>query len=993
MKRNIGVKFFVSIFTFLSLILPNGYADSSIIINQGILEGSIAWKIVENSSSAFTLTLTGSGAMPDWSIYDENEKAPWDEYKEDIVEISIGEGITTIGSKAFQNCVSARNVSFPNTLTRIGRYAFSDCSRIESLDFPSALTRIDNDAFSNCSSLTELSIPHNIEYLGAWSFAGCRKLISVTLPETLTELKDGVFAGCRLLPAIELPASLRSIGDNALASCDALKSISIPSSVSYINPAAFPSCTGLKEIYVSPDNQYYSSESGVLFTKDKRKLMLYPHAKQGDEYTVPSSVVEITGSAFAENKVLHSVHLPDTLTHIGDYAFGTSEISYINIPQKLQFMGFGTFMNCSGLKNCDLIIPGTIKEIGEATFASAAFHTMTIEEGVTRIENQAFSSLNYGPETSITLPASLKYIADNGIDKRATIYCYENSLADTWAQNNGNPIIYIGTYTPPEPSGEIIDSGAFNSILWELNNYGELTLTGSGAMPDWSIYDENEKAPWDEYKEDIVEISIGEGITTIGSKAFQNCVSARNVSFPNTLTRIGRYAFSDCSRIESLDFPSALTRIDNDAFSNCSSLTELSIPHNIEYLGAWSFAGCRKLISVTLPETLTELKDGVFAGCRLLPAIELPASLRSIGDNALASCDALKSISIPSSVSYINPAAFPSCTGLKEIYVSPDNQYYSSESGVLFTKDKRKLMLYPHAKQGDEYTVPSSVVEITGSAFAENKVLHSVHLPDTLTHIGDYAFGTSEISYINIPQKLQFMGFGTFMNCSGLKNCDLIIPGTIKEIGEATFASAAFHTMTIEEGVTRIENQAFSSLNYGPETSITLPASLKYIADNGIDKRITIRCHHDTIAETWASKNGNLVEYSCNISLSAKQATVLTDGYIGDACRICGYHEDDITTIHNDSIISIPTETKQIETESFLGSSAEQVNLPSGIMNIGNKAFANNSHLLLVVIPDMETTIETDAFYESPNVTIMCQAGSKAAIFAENFNIPYVTFK
>ena len=78
-------------------------------------------------------------------------------------------------------------------------------------------------------------------------------------------------------------------------------------------------------------------------------------------------------------------------------------------------------------------------------------------------------------------------------------------------------------------------------LRWYLTDNGVLTISGKGEMNDYSF---DNRSPWS--KSDIKRIIIGDGVTTIGEFAFNNCSTLTSVTIPNSVTKIGRGTFSGC---------------------------------------------------------------------------------------------------------------------------------------------------------------------------------------------------------------------------------------------------------------------------------------------------------------------------------------------------------------------------------------------------------------------------------------------------------------
>ena len=102
------------------------------------------------------------------------------------------------------------------------------------------------------------------------------------------------------------------------------------------------------------------------------------------------------------------------------------------------------------------------------------------------------------------------------------------------------------------------------NLKWLLTDNGVLVITGKGKMNDYLYL---KRAPWSEY--DIKRIIIGDGITTIGGRAFYYCRSLTSVTIPNSVTEIGGRAFEGCSALTSVTIPNSVTTIGSEAFGDC----------------------------------------------------------------------------------------------------------------------------------------------------------------------------------------------------------------------------------------------------------------------------------------------------------------------------------------------------------------------------------------------------------------------------------------
>ena len=260
-------------------------------------------------------------------------------------------------------------------------------------------------------------------------------------------------------------------------------------------------------------------------------------------------------------------------------------------------------------------------------------------------------------------------------------------------------------------SGECGAEG--DNVTWVLDDAGTLTISGTGEMADFGYV---EHSPWYERRKDIEKVIIENGIVTIGNMSFAQCTSLINVTMPNTITRIGEGTFQGCEKLVEIDIPNSVTDIGSGAF--------------------WS---CRGLVNITIPDNVTEIKINTFNDCINLTNIKLPEKLKKIELYSLGGCLSLKELAIPDSVTTIE-ATFFSCYNLQAINVVGSNKYFCSENGVLFNKDKTKILAYPAGKSSTLYYIPETVITIGDNAFGRCRNIINIYIPESVNNIGALAF-------------------------------------------------------------------------------------------------------------------------------------------------------------------------------------------------------------------------------------------------------------
>ena len=198
--------------------------------------------------------------------------------------------------------------------------------------------------------------------------------------------------------------------------------------------------------------------------------------------------------------------------------------------------------------------------------------------------------------------------------------------------------------------------------------YGNSSSSGGSAILRYSSSDDNRNRV---YQNSVQKIEIGNGVTSIGYSAFDNCYSLSSITMPDGVTSIGESAFDSCYSLASITIPDGVTSIGAYAFANCNSLSSITMPDGVTSIETYAFDGCYSLASITIPDGVTSIGYSAFANCYSLSSITMPDGVTSIGDSAFANCYSLSSITMPNGLTSIGAYAFRNCYSLVSITI-PD---------------------------------------------------------------------------------------------------------------------------------------------------------------------------------------------------------------------------------------------------------------------------------------------------------------------------------
>lgn len=504
-----------------------------------------------------TLILSGTGAV---AAYENRKDTPWRDYNYQILQLEVQKGITSVSGLC--SCYKLREVSLPEGLISLGKLTFMDCWELQEIRLPKSLKTLGEGTFASCFALTEIELPEGLKTVGEGFLYHCISLTSVVIPASVTEMGDRPFSGDWALKTVEIKGNVPRLSNYSFHECDALQEVLITGSVGTIGDDAFKELDSLERVQIA---------SG-LKTIGKRAFWLCDNLTT---VSLPDGVTSIGEEAFKECSSLTTINLPNSITTIGANAFnGTKLTGPLNIPSSLVSLGDNAFHGCSGITGT-LLFPGALENISKNAFAGCTgVEEIILPRGVLTISDGAFN--NCSGVQRLWLTNSIKTIgasALSGMKNLKKIYFSGTYLDwDTniqWADDKGYSNFPVG----PTLTEETASGSCGEALTWSLSTAGDLTVSGTGDMADFAATG----APWAEYRDQIKLVILGQGVTSIGSSAFQDCKNLETVSLPGSLTALGKAAFLRCGELTNVKLPASLKSVGEDCFTGCEKLVLLDL--------------------------------------------------------------------------------------------------------------------------------------------------------------------------------------------------------------------------------------------------------------------------------------------------------------------------------------------------------------------------------------------------------------------------------
>lgn len=653
-------------------------------------------------------------------------------YCKELKEITVGQKLLSIGQNAFDNCsalttftyVGAETdtfgITFPDTMQVVGEYAFSGCTSMIQLDTGAGVETIDAYAFTGCEALTKITFGQAVLEIAEYAFSKCEAVTAITIPNNVQSLGIGAFFGCGQLSEVSLGTGLTNVSysvfDGTAVMAKAENMLVIDGWLIKLMDTSVSTLTVDTDIYgIASYAIAYCPKLEQADFKGVKYVCSAALCKNENLYLVSfdDALLELGDYVFYDCPFLEFVTLGNQVRSIGNEAFASCDkLDKMTIPQSVTFIGMYAFRDTAAYAAVPYGMGGAVymgdwvvdykHSIGADTFG-AHDNALVVKEGTRGIASYAFSQKRI---MSISLPDSVEYICRGAFYKCKTFnvrlsaslkqiddYAFYDCESANFGGVNHDLVIpagitYIGRsafYNCKEIVCVTIPGNV--QVIGPYAFYGCEKLGATGTV-------EVETGKIDENGYIITEtvtiygfLQLGEGIQTIGDRAFQNCSMLEKIEIPNSVTSLGVRVFYNCTNLKNVKLGSGITSIGDYMFYKCEFLESVTMSGDLDSIGNYAFRGCASLKNVDL-KNVKSIGRYAFYGCAALTELVLPDTLTSIGDYAFRGCNGVTSFVIPASVTSIGKHVF---YGLKNTTLYCQTNVPPAEWNELFNSSYRPV--------------------------------------------------------------------------------------------------------------------------------------------------------------------------------------------------------------------------------------------------------------------------------------------------------------
>ncbi len=917
-----------------------------------------------------------------------------------VANLYVGDGFTQIGECAFRNVTSLAYLSISDTVTMIGANAFSGCTALEDVVGLAGLVTVSQSAFDGCSVLATFAFAPGLTEIGDYAFRDCA-FSSFTAPAALSNIGESAFDGCSSLKTAVLNDRIVSVGDYAFRDCD-LSELTLPASVSFL----------------TEENEFVGEQMLAGNTSFK-SLTLYTGVTAARLFgaVVPTTFVRVlvNNCALADDQfnglsTIMTVNLSN-VTAIGDRAFfGCSSLQHIVVPSSVVSIGESAFEGCSSLnscqidtagtvltavnkkafKNCSSLkyvvfpntvtqgdwteifsgcaslvntnIPSAIVEIGAYAYCGCEkLSSLRMHNNVEKIGDSAFKDCLLLELDNVSFDA-LSSIGENAFENCEKLTNFRAENVDFIGENAYKNCLSLTEITVGENAvsyyaGTEILSGL--SVINVAAHVGAVDvdtyLTGCTSVSSVVVYSENSAFPARSFAEKLNDLTSNKGITFLSVPLYENLGSVVQNVFCKPSQMSFEFSYDEEKRTATIVGLASDSSADRYVYLP-ESVTRDDKSYLVTAIGGSAFFGSH-FSYVVIPSSVTEIGNAAFSQSSVETVVfESGSKCLIIGDNAFKE-SAVTAISVPSSVEKIGGSAFDGCASLSRVSffagsnlrMIGDNAFNGTTSltSVIFTGPIQYVGSSAFSGSGVRTVDFGSLATFTGVseyAFASSR-LENVVLPDTVQRVEEGAFsGFAGESFV-CPDRLSYIGAKAFYKANAMKNFTFA-SGMLSIGSEAFYGNSELEKIILPDGLTSVGASAFAGCE--KVTSLTIGTELKSVGVSAFDGLLRLA----------------LIEYNARLlsDLSIDNNVFRNGGVSGTGISVL--FGQNVTALPNNLFYSsvIESELPKIDSVQFCGTPM--------IETIGENAFRGDKNLCAIVLPATILFIGSGAFVGCENAVI-----------------------
>lgn len=565
-----------------------------------------------------------------------------------ITELHITDGVSVNASSATYGPFvgsGLQKVIVEEGATTVPKYICAGCTDVDELYLPDTLQTMGYQCFTGMQDLKEVTIKSDIAQLNSHSVVPCFEdtgIETITFTHGVTKVGRYLFAGgCSHVTQLNLPDTLTEIGPNAFEGCSSLAELEIPTSVTTLGGDCFQGATSLKELHIRADYAI------------PRATIVSPFEDSGiEKLVIEEGVTTVVSHMFDDGCTkMTELILPTTLTTIGGDAFeNCKSLKNLTVRSNADVPRYTVVSPFEGGDLESITYVDGVTTVGAYLFngACASLTELNLPDSLTEIKANAFAGCS--SLTELEIPTSVRTLGGDSFEGATSLK--ELHIRANYALPSGSVV------SPFENSGieKLVFEEGVTSIVAHLFDRGcssvtDLVLpTTVETVGGWAFRDctslkslvvrSNLKPPYATTVSpfeggDIEHIEFTSGVSSVGDYIFSGAVSSMTtLILPEGMTALGSNAFEGCSSLSSLYIPTTMVEIEMEAFEGCTSLTTLNMNSSFKKPTGASYSPFENggITVVNVADGLTEIKTNYLNnadGTQI--RINIPVSVTKIG--------------------------------------------------------------------------------------------------------------------------------------------------------------------------------------------------------------------------------------------------------------------------------------------------------------------------------------------------------------------------